>query len=47
MRPESLIAMNKTEGHAVCMDDMRNAYQIFVSIPKGNRPMKAMTIRQK
>jgi len=42
MRSEDLTAQNKNEGHVVCMDDMRNAYRIFV-ISKGNRPMKAMT----
>jgi len=32
MRSEDLIAQNKNEGHVVCMDDMRNAYQIFFYI---------------
>jgi hypothetical protein len=45
MRSEEVIAQNKNEGHVVCMDDMGNAYQIFVIISKGSRPMKAVTIR--
>ena len=34
MKSEDLIAQNKNEGHVVCMDDMRNAHQIFLYLKK-------------